>query len=284
MVYDWGQGGIMLQITTLIDNTSKRGSDLLAEHGFSCLIERNGEKILFDTGASRAFIENAHRLGRDLSRLDHLVLSHRHWDHGGGVIPLLEEYTYPSLRLWSGQGYEDEKFSLEGESLRPNGVTFNREIINRHKVMWHTVCSNTVMISRGVWLITAFERRNPIEENNPRFRLKDGSIDPFDDEVALIVNSSQGLVLIVGCSHPGILNIIDATLERFGRPIYALLGGIHLSDTNQERRNTVLECLLTYPIEKIGVCHCTGGEAIEMIKKRAEGSFDNCSGATLTIV
>ena len=84
MVYDWGQGGIMLQITTLIDNTSKRGSDLLAEHGFSCLIERNGEKILFDTGASRAFIENAHRLGRDLSRLDHLVLSHRHWTTEGG--------------------------------------------------------------------------------------------------------------------------------------------------------------------------------------------------------
>lgn len=274
----------MLQITTLIDNTSKRGSDLLAEHGFSCLIERNGEKILFDTGASGAFIENAHKLGKDLSHLNHLILSHRHWDHGGGVIPLLEEYSYPSLRLWSGQGYEEEKFSEEGDRLRPIGVPFNREIINRHKVMWHTLCADTVMISRGVWLMSAFERRNPIEVNNPRFRLKDGSVDPFDDEVALIVNSPKGLVLIVGCSHPGILNIIDATLERFGRPIYALLGGIHLSDATQERREEVIERLLAYSIEKIGVCHCTGEEALKMLKEKSEGYFENYSGATFTIV
>ncbi len=274
----------MLQITTLIDNTAKKKSDLVAEHGFSCLIEKSGRRILFDTGASAAFIENAAKLGKDLGHLDHIVLSHRHWDHGGGLIPLLEENKYPSLRLWSGRGFEEEKFVKEGEELRPIGVPFNRDIINRHKIMWHTVCADTVMISRGVWLITDFERRNAIEGNNPRFRLKDGSVDPFDDEVALVVDTPKGLVLIVGCSHPGILNIVDATLERFSRPIYALLGGIHLSDATPEHRSEVIQQLLAYPIERIGICHCSGEEAIKMVKKGSKGFFENCSGASLTIV
>ncbi|MFA5467610.1 MAG: MBL fold metallo-hydrolase [Sphaerochaetaceae bacterium] len=271
----------MVTITTLIDNSAPFNKKLASEHGLAFLIEKGNKKILFDTGASGAFIKNGQLLDKDLSSLDHIVISHRHWDHGGGLMPLLDKYTYPSLKLWSGKGFEKEKYGDDGRVL---GLSITRQDLNRHKVMWHSVCSDTVMLYRGVWLLTDFKRHSDTAPHNPRFRLEDGSVDPFEDEVALLVDTPKGLILIVGCSHPGILNIVDTAMERFNRPFYALLGGIHLSDASAERRAEVVNWLLASPIEYLGLCHCSGKEAIEMVKKHHKRFLDVRSGFTLTIV
>ena len=104
-------------------------------------------------------------------------------------------------------------------------------------MMWHTLCSDTAMISRGVWLVTAFEENHPIEKPNERFVVKrrDKIVqDDFRDEIALVLDSPKGLIMVVGCSHPGILNMIDTVTSRFAKPIYLLMGGIHLFDVSEK--------------------------------------------------
>lgn len=276
----------MVKITTLIDDQALPNSDLEAEPGFSCFVEVNQVRILFDTGCGAAFIRNAAKLGVNLSNLDHLIISHGHFGHGGGVIPLLENFSYPVLTLWTGSGFERAKYAEDPNGLRPVGLKFDQGFINQYNVMWHTVCTDTVMIHPGIWLVSGFERVHPIEEPNPRFLIGDDEtkqVDTFCDEIIMIIDSPQGLVVVVGCSHPGILNIIDSVAQRFGRPIYALIGGIHLFDASNERREVVVNELIDRAIPLLGVSHCTGEKASKMLEKGCPGYFANLAGTVTTI-
>ena len=99
-----------MKITTLSDNNALKMSGCESEHGFSTLIEYNGYTILFDTGKGTLFLENAERLHKDLSKIDTLVISHGHYDHGGGVRTLLENHTYTNLTLYTGKNFFNKKF------------------------------------------------------------------------------------------------------------------------------------------------------------------------------
>ena len=105
-------------ITTLIDNSASKQSALSFEHGFSCLIETPDVSVLFDTGASEAFLGNARLLGKDLGEVDHVVISHGHYDHGGGLRPLLETNGLFHATLWTGKGFTDKKYVVEDGKQR----------------------------------------------------------------------------------------------------------------------------------------------------------------------
>ncbi len=276
----------MVRITTLIDNHALPESNLEAEHGFSCFIEIGHIRVLFDTGCGAAFIRNADKLGVDLSDLDHLVISHGHYDHGGGVVPLLETYSYSALPLWTGSGFEKKKYAKDPGGLRPNGLKINNELVNKHQLMWRTVCTDTVMIHPGIWLVSEFAPIHPIEQPNPRFLIEEGEgkqIDTFIDEVIMVIDAPPGLIVIVGCSHPGILNIIDTVAVRFSRPIHALFGGIHLFDVSNERREIVVQELIERSIPLLGVSHCTGDKASKMLQECCSGYFANYAGKVTSI-
>lgn len=273
-------------ITTLMDNHAMPGTGLAAEHGFSCLIETDAARILFDTGATDAFIGNAEATGADLSDIDHLVISHGHYDHAGGVVPFLEKFRPPSLIMWTGKGFEDPKFVVGDDGRRHLGLDFNRSFVEKHQVVWRTVSVDTLMIAPGVWLVTGFDRIHPIEQSNPRFVVvREGKeeVDDFSDEVALVVDSPHGLVMVTGCSHPGILNMVDSVLSRFARPFYALVGGIHLFDASAERRDYVVKSLIDRNIPLLGISHCTGDEAEQYVAAHCPGYFENPSG-TRTVI
>jgi len=276
----------MVKITTLIDNYAMPGTDLESEHGFSCFVETNQVRILFDTGKDGAFIRNAEKLGIDLGTIDHLVISHAHYDHGGGVVPLLETFSLPALSLWTGKKFSLAKYADEEDGMRYLGLDFDARYAFGKQVMWHTVCNDTVMIHPGIWLVSGFDRIHPIEQPNPRFVIEEEGvrkIDTFCDEIALVIDTPQGLVLIVGCSHPGILNILDSVRSRFSKPLYALMGGIHLFDASPERRDTVVRDLIERSIPRLGASHCTGDEAANMLSERYPGYFPNMSG-TVTMI
>ena len=99
----------------------------------------------------------------------------------------------------------------------------------------------------------------------------------------MVLDSPQGLVMITGCSHPGILNMIDAVDARFSKPLYALIGGIHLYDATPERRKVVTKGLADRAITLLGVSHCTGEEASGMLETSYPGYFANLAG-TVTVI
>ena len=273
-------------ITTLMDNHALSGSPLVAEHGFSCLVELPHTTILLDTGISGAFVENARLLCKDLSKVEHIVISHGHYDHAGGLRYFWEHQELGRPVLWTGKGFMDPKYSIKDGGHRYTGIDFDQQYIESHNIAWKTVTEDMVEIEKGVWVVTNFERTHKIEKLNPHFQVVRngiGVLDEFHDEVMLVVESTKGLVLIVGCSHPGILNMVDTVRSRFPSHLYALLGGIHLVNASEERMDEVVSTLDSFGIDRIGVSHCTGDEASMRLNQAIDGYFVNEAGFSLTL-
>ena len=264
----------MLRITTLVENRPGVHHGLRCEHGLSLYIEKDGEKILFDTGQSDAFIHNARRMGIDLAGVDRVVLSHGHYDHTGGVRALLE--LGKDFRFFMGSGFFDEKYAWNGSSYEFLGNDFDVRLFEGMRTPPAIVSEDVLEIAPDVFLLSNFPRLHPEERLNPRFWVRrSGGFeqDPFTDELLIAVKMPQGIAVFLGCSHPGMCNMLDAAVARLKAPISLLVGGAHLVDAEGGR----LEHSLRY-IRKlkgkatIGLSHCTGKEVFKRLQGE-EGPF-----------
>ena len=271
-----------VKITTLIENSPGEHHALKTEHGLSFCIEKDGHCILFDTGQSGAFIENAKQLRIDLSALEHVVLSHGHYDHSGGLRALTEFTT--GFQLFVGHGFFDEKYGSLNNAYEYLGNNFDEKFLKEKRVPYHFIHQPLTEISPGVYVITGFPRAHRDEVINPRFRVRRNDIllpDPFDDEVLLAIDTPQGLAILLGCSHPGMKNMIDAVAKLFKRPIYAVMGGTHLVEASEASLAESVDYLGNENFKVVGVSHCTGQPAMERMAKSNERYFHNRTGSSL---
>ncbi|MCF7933637.1 MAG: MBL fold metallo-hydrolase [Spirochaetia bacterium] len=273
-----------LQVTTLIENTIGEHLGLASEHGIAFYIERDGMKMLFDTGQSDSFLNNAKLLQIDLTDVRHVVLSHGHYDHSGGFSALAEVIT--GFDLWIGEGFFVPKYGTVNGSYEFLGNDFDESFLHQHAISFKNVSQAVTEIEPGVYIITRFPRIHPDEVVNPRFVLKtpDGFIpDDFSDEVLVALDTPKGLVVLLGCSHPGMRNMLDAVKHQLGRPIHAVLGGTHLV----EAQGVCLQKSITYlehgDIEIVGVSHCTGTKAMTHISETNSRYFHNRTGTSLFV-
>jgi 7,8-dihydropterin-6-yl-methyl-4-(beta-D-ribofuranosyl)aminobenzene 5'-phosphate synthase len=107
--------------------------------------------------------------------------------------------------------------------------------------------------------------------------------DRFDDEVLLVVETGKGLVMLVGCSHPGILNMLDSVQQSFNKPVYALLGGTHLVEADSHRTEGSLQVFKNEGIQVLGINHCSGAEAINLATSNSSIHFHNGTGSCLIL-
>lgn len=264
-----------MKITILMDNYSDRDSRLVAEHGFSCLIETPQAKVLFDTGQTGAFIRNAELLEKDLSDIDAIVISHGHYDHTGGLKPLSEHVGLHSISLWTRAGFFDKKYSKSDGSVHYRGPDFSEVGLKDMHLVHKVVHCPVLEIFPNIYAVGMFERRFELEQPNPHFLVQRNAsmqIDDFSDEIMLVVDSGASLTVLVGCSHPGILNMVEAVLERFDKPIGALIGGIHLNKASLEHIQQVIGCLIEKNISMLGLSHCSGDLTLEILQQHA-GTF-----------
>lgn len=274
------------KITTLIENHPDSAESLVCEHGFSLLIEHGSFKMLMDTGKSGAFYDNARKMGESLTDLDCVMLSHGHYDHTGGVMRLMKE-TGRQKKLYVGKGFFDGKYctNKEGEKYY-NGAQFDRKQLNAFPLIIEEVDRDSLEIATGIRIHRNFAQTTSYEHWNPRFSLREGEQyvqDTFSDEMALTLDTKQGLVVIVGCSHPGIVNILKTIAGRTGEPIRGVIGGTHLMDADQERLLKTMEDFKKMGMEFIGVSHCTGDDNLKMIQEAFEEHFIfNCTGNVIT--
>lgn len=274
------------KITTLIENHPDSAESLICEHGFSLLIENGSFKMLMDTGKSGAFYDNARKMGESLTDLDCVMISHGHYDHTGGFMRLMEE-TGSQKKLYVGKGFFDGKYCInkEGEKYY-NGPQFERKQLNEFPLIIEEVEQDCMEIAEGVRIHRNFERIVPYEYWNPKFLLREGEQyvqDTFSDEMALTLDTKQGLVVIVGCSHPGIVNILKTIAGRIGEPIRGVIGGTHIMDADQERLLKTMEDFKKMGMEFIGVSHCTGDDNLKMIQEAfGEHFIFNCTGNVIT--
>ena len=270
------------KITTLIENHPDLEESLICEHGFSLLIEGESFKMLLDTGKSGAFYDNARALGESLGDLDCIIISHGHYDHAGGLMRILEE-TRQQHKIYVGKGFFDGKYctNREGE-IYYNGIQFRRHDLEDYQVHVEEIGEDVREIAQGIHVHRNFERTVPYEQWNPRFFLKEGEEyvrDTISDEMAITLDAKEGLVVIVGCSHPGIVNILKTIAERTGERIRGVIGGTHLIDADEQRLQTTIEDFRRLGIEFIGVSHCTGDENLKVIQEAFGNRFIfNCTG------
>lgn len=256
---------VTVKLTTLIENHASR-RDLKAEHGLSFLIEDGNHRILFDAGNSGAVWDNGKKLGILPETITCAVLSHSHYDHAGGIMEGISRGL--SCPLVVGDGFFEEKYRISDQSAYTYtylGCGFSRGEAEKsfEKIQ---VCQELLQLSPNCWAAGRFKQRDLWEELSKRFvKQKDGQMipDSFEDEICLVLMlpDQKSIGVVVGCSHPGIINILETIMERFPeRRLAFVAGGIHLKDRDEEYQRKTLDELYRLGAENLYVNHCSGLE------------------------
>jgi 7,8-dihydropterin-6-yl-methyl-4-(beta-D-ribofuranosyl)aminobenzene 5'-phosphate synthase len=272
----------MVTLTVLIDNTAIEG--LSSEHGLSFWIEYNNNRILFDTGQSDLVLQNAKKLNVDLARADAIVLSHGHYDHTGGLKAVLDEtldamiYLHPNapkVRYSCARGKAPRQVSMPLENCRALSG-----FVPKGKVIY---TSEPLRIYPGVMVTGAIPRVMEYEDTGGTFyEDAEGTIaDRITDDQALLIETPQGLVVILGCAHAGVVNTLRYAARLSGQNrIYAVIGGMHLLNASVERIERTIEVFGQYDVQKIGLAHCTGNKAVGKFKSAFPEQCFACSVGT----
>jgi len=252
----------MLRITALMDNKPTEHKALIAEHGLSLYVEYNGRRILFDCGSGPNPLHNAHRLGVNLRDLDAVILSHSHYDHAAGFRDLTENGLGSDV-LYTGPHFFEPKYAKSGVRCTDLSAGFDEAFLQEHQVTRREI-NGLEEIFPGVWLISGFPRLHGFERIQERFvrKVRDGFVaDDFCDEICMALEVDGGLAVLVGCSHPGILNMITHVRKTLGKPVKAVFGGTHLVEADQTRIETTVVRLQDLGLEILGMSHCSGDAA-----------------------
>lgn len=273
----------MVQITTLMDDAPSENKALLHEHGLSYLIETDTSCYLFDCGSGPAIFHNAHRLGKDLKKVDSVILSHSHYDHAAGYRDFAETTAGKSI-LYTGAHFFEPKYAQDGIRMSNLSAGFDKDFLTQHSIS-HQIVEDVTQLTDGIWLVGNFPRIYKHETIPSRFvkYVHDGqpaqkeqlfAADSFEDEICMVIESSSGLVVLAGCSHPGICNMIDRIYKHFQKQVYAVFGGTHLIEADKLHIQTTLEQLKDFGLQIIGLSHCSGQCAEQFIC--ADPSVQSC--------
>lgn len=253
-----------LTVTVLVDNYVA-APDLLGEHGLAMLVEAGGRRILFDTGAGRALAENARTLGINLDRLDAVVLSHGHYDHTAGLAALPAES--PPARIFLHPAALEPKY---GRAARAIGVPqAAREALGRVAPRIVKTPSATE-VAPGVWCTGEIPRRQDSPAETGFFLDPEGRRpDLLVDDQALFIETRNGVVVLAGCAHAGVVNTLEAVCVLTGRrELLALAGGMHLRRASAAHLEACANAMGRRNVQTIAPCHCTGLAACAYLRAR----------------
>lgn len=262
------------RITILCDNTVGPLAGTIGEHGFSALVEWGDQALLFDTGRGEGLLRNAQRMGRDLRRVGRVALSHGHYDHTGGLWPLLsgcgpkEVLAHPGIfarryRVRAGE---------EGVSI---GIPYGEEFLRGQGAVFSF--SNTWReIGPEIWLTGEVPRLTAYERGDAGLCCdEEGCVaDPLADDQSLVLRSERGLVLLLGCCHAGLINTIEWARRTTGiADVYAVIGGTHLGFCSQPQLDETVAALRRLGVRKLLGSHCTGFPAAARLAHEFPGVF-----------
>lgn len=246
------------RVTVLVENTAGR-SGLLAEHGLAFLVERAGRRFLFDTGQTEVACRNAAALGIDLGGLDGIVLSHGHYDHGGGLPAMIERYgpaplfAHPDAlnpcyrRCADGSS---RPVGLSGAALDAARACGELEAIDRARVL-----AGGLNVTGPVPRVEAFETAESGFFKDPECRIAN---DLVEDQ-ALFFDTKRGTVVLLGCAHAGVVNTLHRVRQLTGRkPLHVVAGGMHLAAADAACVDATVDALRSFDIDRLYPLHCTG--------------------------
>lgn len=217
-----------LEISVLYDNyVCEKGTQ--GDWGFSCLIQADDQRILFDAGAKTDILKgNTAKLNTELSNLDQIIISHNHWDHVGGLEYVLDKNPDIPVSL----PYPTDG-NLKKIVTEPGGIVMGGD--------------KAYKLSQHIW--------------------SSGTMDGPFREQCVVVEHQKGLIVITGCSHPGISKMLAQIKSDFGQDIYAVMGGFHLMQHSEDQVNNIISDFRKLGIRKCGSTHCTGDRQIQQFRE-----------------
>jgi len=282
-----------LKITTLIEDSLEHNKNLTREHGLSFFIQYSKLNILFDTGKSENFIKNAKDMDIDLNKTNYIIISHAHYDHGNGLKSFTQNFTIrPKIILSkyffsNGKKYYYNKDSVKSDKkLHYIGVNFDEKFLKENSFKVQYITSDETEIEKGIYVFTNFKSYYDFEKLNSNMRVKTDEnfqIDNFKDEICIGMDTPKGLLILLGCSHPGILNMIKSIEIKSNKNIFGIIGGTHLMEASRDRIEKTIEEFKKMNIEILGASHCTGAVAYSQLKTSCDNFFVNSTGSSLSI-
>jgi 7,8-dihydropterin-6-yl-methyl-4-(beta-D-ribofuranosyl)aminobenzene 5'-phosphate synthase len=263
-----------VRVTTLSENTANYG--YLAEWGLSILVEVDGLRILMDTGLSFSAVHNAQLMGIDLATIDCIVLSHGHADHTGGLREVLnikgevEVIAHPDI--WAAKYVRRDSEAKEQYC----GIPFSLDELESRGARFK-LAKEPIHITEHVKTTGEIPMLSSYEDIEDNLFVKEGSAlqpDKLADDLALVIDTDFGLVVILGCAHRGIVNTLRHAQNLTGKElVYADIGGTHLFRASDERIERTIADLKEMGIQRLGVSHCTGFHASARLAQEFEDAF-----------
>jgi 7,8-dihydropterin-6-yl-methyl-4-(beta-D-ribofuranosyl)aminobenzene 5'-phosphate synthase len=245
----------------------------MGEWGFSALIEADGHRVLLDTGAHPdTVLQNARDLKIDLSDVKEVILTHNHWDHVSGLLTLRREMMKQNPAALSvahvATGIFYSRPSPQGENNTMIALKKEYEATGG-KFIEHDKAAE---IFPGAWLTGPIARKYP-EHNwssTGKVETPAGLVeDNIPEDQSLVLNTPEGLVVVTGCGHAGIINILTFAREEFpNEPVEAVIGGLHLFPATDEQLNWTADKMKDFKVANLLGAHCTGIEAVYRIRER----------------
>lgn len=244
----------------------------VGEWGFAALVEVDGYRVLFDTGARQdTVLNNAEELNVDLSGVTDVILSHHHGDHTGGLLKLRQTLVsrnsgalsraHVAPGIFEPRRYKDKKDGNPMPALRDAYLATGAKMVEHSKAE---------MLAPGVWLTGPVARRYP-EHNwakGASILAADGPVeDTIPEDMSLVINAEEGLIVVTGCGHAGIGNILAQAREMMpGVPVRAVIGGLHLLDADEKTLLWTAKQMRKAGVEYLLGAHCTGIEAVYRLR------------------
>ena len=259
-----------LKFTVVVDNNVPLGAKapFRGEHGLSVLIETGTNKILFDAGPSDVVVYNLGLLGVHPRELDAIILSHGHYDHTGG-LPAVLTMAGKTLQVFSHPDIFKKRYDISRDGCRYVGVPFSADYLASLGADFRPIEDPTELLP-SLWISGPVPRETNYEVGVDSLVVPDEECEgcapkgPFRkdellDDMAVYVRCSKGLVVLGGCAHSGIINMVNHGLKVTGSiKVHGLLGGTHLGPTSDPQQNATIAALEWFNPEFIASNHCTG--------------------------
>lgn len=275
----------MITLRCIIDNSAARGTPLWGEHGVAFSVETPDGWLLFDTGQSGdVLVHNASCMGIPLERYDALVLSHAHYDHTGGLERFFS-LCRSGISLYGNPDLFRERYTMKDGQVRSIGMRLSEAEVMQHAHLHLT--AEPVEMLPGVWTTGEINVRQEFEGRSQQHRVRTDDTwkpDSYQDDLSLVLVASEGLVLLCGCCHAGLLNTLYHVRRHFSQEIRAIVGGTHLVNAGPETIDRTIEVLHELCGERLPdlyLNHCTGERAYIALAQAFGDRVHPCPAGTV---